>query len=70
MNQDSINVPKQKQLNEINWSNVIDLAQGEVDVVASGDYFEDSDDTSHFIYEEVMKAIFGDDYFEWMNKHL
>lgn len=33
----------------------------------ANDKYED-DDFDHYVYEEVMKAIYGNAYFEWRNK--
>ena len=50
-----------------NWSNVLTNAGSVVSSVVKGSYNEDSDDAV-FIFEAVMLAIYGKDFFEWMNK--
>lgn len=39
-----------------------------VDSVFDGSYHDDNDD-EHFIYDTVMKTLFGPDFFTWFNKH-
>jgi hypothetical protein len=52
----------------IDWSGVISNAQYEVDEIEKGTYHEDNDN-AHYIYEAVMQAIYGKDYFKWMNEN-
>ena len=53
----------------IDWSAVINMAEEERDAILSGEY-RDSSDFRHFLYEEVMKAVFGNKYFDWHNKRV
>jgi hypothetical protein len=57
-----------KVLNDINWTNVIRLAVSVKDqLIDQGMYDEDYD---HYIFEEVMKSVFGPKYFDWHNKFI
>jgi hypothetical protein len=57
---------KPKPLDNIDWSRVIAGAQEEADCISEHGY--DPKDSEHWIYEEVMKAVFGNDYFDWYEK--
>ena len=37
-----------------------------IDDVVNGEYHVDNDN-KHYIYEEAMKAIYGDNVFDWLN---
>jgi len=50
------------------WSGVVDVARSVVSNVLDGSYHEDIND-SHYIYEEVMKAVYGEHFFDWFNKN-
>lgn len=52
----------------IDWSKVVEIAKGERDDIVKGDYHEDKDN-KHWIYEEVMQAVF-EGYFDWYNDHV
>lgn len=52
----------------IDWSEVMSQAAAEVEAITSGEYNEDEDD-KQYMYEAVMTAIYGSDYFEWANKN-
>lgn len=54
--------------NDVKWAKVIVMAEDIVNRVASGDYHEDNDD-AHYMWEEVMTALYGNDFFEWFNKN-
>lgn len=53
---------------EYDWSKVVNLATSVRDTLAEGEYVDE--DMPHYIYEEVMKAVFGEKYFEWHNKNI
>lgn len=48
------------------WSGVIATAKSVVDEILNGSYHEDNDD-KHYMYEEAMQAVYGKDFFDWMN---
>lgn len=52
----------------INWSNVIATAKDQVKDVEEGTYF-DEEDSKQYIWEEVMTAIYGKDFFKWFNQN-
>jgi hypothetical protein len=56
-----------KRLNDIDWTSVI--AQAE-DIVSMASNQETPRDCEEYIFEEVMTAIFGKDFFSWYNKVL
>ncbi len=57
-----------KVLNDIDWTSVIRLAASVKDqMIDQGMYDEDYD---HYIFEEVMKSVFGPKYFDWHNKFI
>lgn len=64
---------KQKELpvptmqENIDWSSVIANAKSELDEVTNGKYHEDNDN-AQYMYEAVMKAVYGEDYFKWLNQ--
>lgn len=49
------------------WGRVIELAVERRDKIATE--ARPPKDSVHYIFEEVMKAVFGYDYFKWENKH-
>lgn len=53
---------------DIDWSNVIKQAEDIRDEVVNGEYHEDNDN-DHYLYEAVMEAVFGKDFFKWFNKN-
>lgn len=53
---------------DIDWSTVISYAEDTVGQVISGNYHEDRDDVQ-YMWEEVMTTVYGEDFFEWFNKH-
>lgn len=59
-----IKIPEVKE--DIDFSNVIKLATKRRNSILDGDYHEDNDD-NQYIFEEVMMAIFGKEYFNWEN---
>lgn len=58
--------PKIKE--NINWGSVILIMEKEIDEIVGGTYHEDNDN-SQYVYEEVAKAIYGEEYFKWINKN-
>ena len=58
--------PTQKE--NIDWTDVVEMAQDHLDTVGEVG-FESARDVDHYIFEEVMKAIYGDNVFDWYNKH-
>jgi len=59
--------PQPKPLAEIDWNKVMDQCKRVVDELAIN-HFED-EDAKEYIYEEVMKAIYGEKIFEWINEN-
>lgn len=53
---------------DIDWSEVIENAKSEVEEVLNGEYHEDNDNTQ-YMYEAVMQAVYGKDYFKWLNQN-
>jgi hypothetical protein len=51
-----------------NWERVVDAALASRDEVASGNSTDS--DVPHYIYEAVMVAVFGKDYFTWHNRQI
>lgn len=58
---------KPKQLDVVNLTNLRDTCQEYIDFVSSDNYYADND-FEHYIYEEALKAIFGNDIFKYINK--
>jgi hypothetical protein len=58
-------VPRKQD--NIVWDSVVQSALDRRDRVASGEYHEDNDD-AYYMFEEVMTAVFGKDYFKWENE--
>ena len=57
-----------KVLDNMDWSKVVGLADNVKDqMVERGMYDEDYD---HYIFEEVMRTVFGPKYFDWHNKFI
>lgn len=50
------------------WDVVIELAKGVVESVSIGEV-DGSNDDEHYMYEEVMKALYGPKYFDWHNEN-
>lgn len=50
------------------WAKVIVMAEDIVNRVAAGEYSEDNDD-AHYMWEQVMETLYGEDFFEWFNKN-
>ena len=53
-------------LRYIDWKKVIALAHDIVEEIRKNHVR--NDDNLHYMYEEVMKAVYGDDYFDWENR--
>lgn len=63
-------IKEPKKLENIDWTEVINLAESIKDEVINlgEDYIDDSDsDNGEYMYQEVMKAVYGEDYFKWVN---
>jgi hypothetical protein len=51
--------------------NLIDACQLYIDFVGSNRYdFYEADDYSNTVFEEAMKAIFGEKVFDWINMRI
>lgn len=63
-----------KVLDKINWEPVIDICESYVKNVRKEvqelGYYCDDDDYGHYIYETVLKAVFGNEFFNWFNRQL
>lgn len=57
------------QLDNIDWRRVIGTAMIRRDSVVEESYHEDNDD-AQYMFEAVMEAVFGINYFEWENKRM
>lgn len=53
---------------EIDWSQVINLAQEHIADIQECDYNED-DHNDHWFYDAVMTAVYGKDIFKWINNN-
>ena len=61
-----MNKPLQKGLANVDWSGVVAQAREHVNGIDAGTTSDDNDDLE-YLFEEVMKALYGDDYFTWEN---
>jgi len=50
------------------YRSILASAIKHIDYVASDDYCDDNDE-EHYMYEDVMKAIFGNNVMDWISKH-
>jgi hypothetical protein len=50
------------------WEPVLQMCRGQVQEVIDGKYHEDND-FDHCLFEEVMKTVYGPDFFNWWNKN-
>lgn len=57
-----------KALADPNWAKVITLAQEYVDRIEEGDILSTTEDMPDYIFEAVMTAIYGKQFWEWNNK--
>lgn len=62
-----ISVPK--QLDNPDFSGIIKSAQSVIDEIVAGEYHEDNDD-SHYMYEDVMEAVFGKGVWKFINDNM
>jgi len=67
LKQEQADQERPKLVDKPNFSRLLAVLDQHLDEVAAG---QEDDDTEHFIYEEVLKAFYGKNVFEWMNKHL
>jgi len=58
----------QLKKDNIDLSGVISQAEHIINSVVNDTYYEENDNPQ-FIYEAVMTALYGDDFFEWFNKN-
>lgn len=59
---------KPKMITEgIDLAELVITCQEYIDNLFKGEYF-DRDDYQHYIYEEALKALYGKDIFNWINK--
>ncbi len=57
---------KPKAIDNPDFSEVKTICQDIIETIADGQYNEDNDD-ARYLYEAVMKALFGKDVFRWIN---
>ncbi len=57
---------KPTPLPNIDWSGVISTVEYIVGEIESGRWHEDTDD-DHYVTEEVFKAVYGKNYYDWKN---
>lgn len=62
-------IPAPKVQENIDWSNVISTVQDQVKDVEEGTYF-DEEDSKQYVWEAVMEAMYGKDFFKWFNKNI
>lgn len=51
------------------WSGVISQTEETINDIVAGTYHSDRDD-KQYLWEEVMKALYGRDFFNWFNKNV
>ena len=51
---------------EEQFARVMAIAEGYMNDVEDGNYIDE--DTTHYLFEEVLKALYGDDVFKWINE--
>lgn len=49
------------------FAKVMAITEEYMNDVESGNYVDE--DMQHYLFEEVMKALYGDDVFKWINEH-
>lgn len=54
-------------LHTINWNRILNVAEDRMTSIA-GSFGNCYEDAKQYMYEEVMKTIYGADVFEWINK--
>ena len=60
--------PKPKPKEDINWDSVIARCVSYIDTLAKHKYEEK--DHTHYTWEEAMRAIFGNDVWDWINDQI
>jgi len=58
-----------KELDQINWDDVIAQAKARLTFIESPNYHGDTDD-KQYIYEAVMEAVYGDNIWDHINSQL
>lgn len=61
--------PQKIPLHKMNMGKLIEITENFVGSIVDGDYHEDSD-LEHYIFEETMKTIYGENFFDWFNKNV
>lgn len=56
-------------LHTINWTRILNVTEDRMTTIAEGFGSRNEEDVKQFLYEEVMKTIYGADVFEWINKN-
>lgn len=57
----------EKEVKQRLWDKLAAGVYEEVSSVINGEYSEDNDN-SYFVWEAVMEAFYGDNFFDWWNK--
>ena len=57
---------KPKQVENPNWMPLREICQEYINCLDSEEYCDD--DFSHYIYETALRALFGKNVFDWVNK--
>lgn len=58
-----------QQINQPNLNSLRATVAEYIEDIHTGKYHPDSDD-HHYIFEEAVKALYGQDIFEWINKNI
>ncbi len=56
-------------LDTVDWAGVVTMAEEHIEVLAGEGHAEDPR-TPQYVYEAVMKAVYGKDIFNWINNRL
>lgn len=58
--------PERKPLNQIDFTELIDMCQQYIDFVDSDEYHEDND-YKYYVFEKSMEAVFGESVWDFIN---
>jgi len=61
-------IPTQIRQGDVNIVELRRACKSYIDFINSNDY--DDDDHQYYIFEEAMKALYGDNIFDWVNKNI
>jgi len=58
---------KPQQLKEINLDKLKRICQEYIDFVDNDEEYYEDNDYDHYIFEQAMKTVFGEDVFDYIN---